>query len=348
MAERETLAFCIEHAGFENRLRCGTINHFSGFVGPEPENPTVHVRFSVEGETLGTLPIDVERPEFARVFPTTILGFAGVVSIPESCVGKTLLVEAVFKNGGAFPLGEYSLDTAVTVEERAFKKINNIPDDRLIYSVITTLDPVSFLERGKLGVDIILELLKLNNIDLACLRAVLDFGVGCGRVFRWWEKHARGIAFHGTDINEEAIAWCRENLPFGTFSVNSFAPPTAYGEGTFDLIYAYSVFPHLLVETQEAWLCEFHRILSSGGHALISVYGDSWARKLQADLYRSFKAKGFLELSRGAEGENVCSTFQDRAFSENLFSPYFELVGHYPESLQACGNQDLHLLRKKM
>jgi Methyltransferase domain len=64
--------------------------------------------------------------------------------------------------------------------------------------------------------------------------AVLDFGCGCGRASRHWQR-----PIHGTDIRPELVACCREHLP-GDYAVNDPEPPTCYPDSFFDLVYAVS------------------------------------------------------------------------------------------------------------
>lgn len=179
---------------------------------------------------------------------------------------------------------------------------------------------------------------------------MLDFGVGCGRVIRWWKPLAGKVRFHGTDINEELVAWCRTNLDFGTYSVNSLLPPTELGDSKFDLLYAFSVFTHLTLETQESWLSEFRRILRPRGIALVSVHGDAHAKKLIPSLheqYEQYLARGECVVSKDVEGDNLCATYQNRQRTEALFGKYFDVLDYMPEALTACGGQDLFVLRSK-
>ncbi|MCP6725914.1 class I SAM-dependent methyltransferase, partial [Klebsiella pneumoniae] len=89
------------------------------------------------------------------------------------------------------------------------------------------------------------------HVPLDSIGSVLDFGCGCGRVTRWWADFEGAVA--GSDVNAEAVAWCRENLGFASFEQNALAPPLDFDDASFDLVYALSVFTHLTEELQLAW-----------------------------------------------------------------------------------------------
>ncbi len=74
------------------------------------------------------------------------------------------------------------------------------------------------------------------------------------RVARHWAA-VPGPEVHGCDYNPELVEWCASNLCSlrGDFR-NELAPPLPYVSGSFDLIYALSVFTHLDDALQRAWL----------------------------------------------------------------------------------------------
>ena len=217
----------------------------------------------------------------------------------------------------------------------------------LIHLVVHDLNPQAFIKGGQAGVDLIKKILNQHNIQLNEIKNVLDFGVGCGRIFRWWkDMHMpEEMSFWGTDINPALIEWCKINMDFGHFSVNALHPPIHFQDSQFDLIYAFSVFTHLMSETQAEWLSEFSRILAPNKYLLVSVHGHFFAKNLPPVMYEVYKKTGYCILSKNVEGENVCTSYQDQAYSENLFANFFEVLDYFPSALTACGNQDLYLLR---
>jgi SAM-dependent methyltransferase len=121
---------------------------------------------------------------------------------------------------------------------------------------------------------------------------ILDIGVGCGRWAYWLRDYSFfGRRFSGTyvgvDIDEEAIAWCRQNFDEKRFrfyvssdrsvSYNQLgAPQSAYriplADGSFDLVFSCSLLTHLLEAELENYLRESYRLLKSDGTAMHSHF----------------------------------------------------------------------------
>jgi SAM-dependent methyltransferase len=111
---------------------------------------------------------------------------------------------------------------------------------------------------------------------------VLDFGCGCGRVVARLAPFC-GAELYGTDIDGEAIEWCRQNLAgLGRFERNGAEPPLPYPDGFFDAVYAISVFTHLPESMELAWLAEFARVTRPGGCLLLTTHGMQLLRRPDA------------------------------------------------------------------
>jgi SAM-dependent methyltransferase len=106
-------------------------------------------------------------------------------------------------------------------------------------------------------------------------KRVLDFGSGAGRTLRHFLDEAEVADFWGCDIDGPSIAWMRENLcpPFHAWQ-SAHNPPLGLEHGTFDLIYAISVFTHL-TDNATSWLLELHRTLRPEG-ILIATFMGRW------------------------------------------------------------------------
>lgn len=107
-------------------------------------------------------------------------------------------------------------------------------------------------------------------------KRVLDFGSGAGRTLRHFHDESEQAEFWATDIDEPSIAWLEQNLspPFRTWLASEF-PPLGLPLGSFDLIYAISVFTHLS-DGSLPWLLELHRLLKPDG-ILIVTYTGRWS-----------------------------------------------------------------------
>ncbi len=119
--------------------------------------------------------------------------------------------------------------------------------------------------------DDIVELLP-GGWDFTGKRA-LDFGCGAGRVLRHFLAEAEVAEFEGCDIDVPSIDWLNRHLwpPFKGV-VAQEAPPLGYADGSFDLIWAASVFTHLS-DLWSAWLLELHRILVDDGILIATFLG---------------------------------------------------------------------------
>ena len=106
-------------------------------------------------------------------------------------------------------------------------------------------------------------------------KRVLDFGSGAGRTLRHFSQEAESAEFWGCDIDQPSIEWLDRNLcpPFHAWQT-AHNPPLGLEHGTFDLIYAVSVFTHL-TSNSAAWLLELHRMLKPDG-LLIATYMGRW------------------------------------------------------------------------
>lgn len=110
-------------------------------------------------------------------------------------------------------------------------------------------------------------------------QSVLDFGSGGGRTLLWLIPDFPKTRFYGTDVDPEAVEWCRCNLTNAQFQVNSPLPPMLYHDEQFDVVYLISVFTHLSDEYQEVWLPELRRVTRRGGILLLTVHGEEvWKR----------------------------------------------------------------------
>ena len=106
-------------------------------------------------------------------------------------------------------------------------------------------------------------------------KRVLDFGSGAGRTLRHFLPEAEEGEFWGADIDRASTEWLEQNLspPLNAWRCAAW-PPLGLEHGSFDLIYAVSVFTHL-TDNSSAMLLELHRLLKPGG-LLIATYMGRW------------------------------------------------------------------------
>ena len=176
------------------------------------------------------------------------------------------LLDALDKVGLARPaVGAYELALAAkaNLAERRSSAAAGlpVPPARLRAQVGPAhADAAFFLRTGRTQADLIRSLVREGGSSVEDLEAILDFGCGCGRVLRHWGELPRTRVF-GCDIDPRMVQWCDANLPFAVVSVNDLAPPLPYADSAFDLVYAFSVFTHLSVQLQHAWMRDCLRVL---------------------------------------------------------------------------------------
>ena len=108
---------------------------------------------------------------------------------------------------------------------------------------------------------------------------VLDVGCGDGRLTRAIKQMLPGVAVHGCDLSVAALnrAEGLERRYAVDLNVDRLPEP----DGSLDLVIASEVIEHL-IEPGRA-VAEFHRVLKSGGHVLITVPNVAfWRFRLEA------------------------------------------------------------------
>jgi SAM-dependent methyltransferase len=197
----------------------------------------------------------------------------------------------------------------------------------------------------------VLTTVEQYGAHVEAMRSVLEFGCGSGRVIRHF-RYIDGLRLAGTDANSKPVEWDRKNLPGIEFNHNALEPPLAYPDGSFDLIYALSVFTHIPLEWQQPWLDELRRLLRSGGYLLCTVHGDSYISSQlddqdRAALTRDGKFTLDAKNPRASYSSQILGSwdvFQTRDQVREVFSAGFELLC-YTSQLAAAG-QDTLVLRK--
>jgi SAM-dependent methyltransferase len=176
---------------------------------------------------------------------------------------------------------------------------------------------------------------------------VLDFGCGCGRVLVYFKDAAR-CEMVGSDIDGEAIAWCKENLShLGTFINNGAMPPLPLADSAIDFVYSVSVFTHLPEKMQNAWLRELHRVVKPGGFLLLTTRGIenvplSWWQRLR------FRMKGFVYVVGGKTPglpDFYRNAFHTEAYIRQRWGALFDIIEFRTRGI--AGEQDWTLCRKR-
>jgi SAM-dependent methyltransferase len=180
---------------------------------------------------------------------------------------------------------------------------------------------------------------------------VLDFGVGWGRVGRFFLNDIAPENLIGIDVDHTLVTMCRSLFSASRFEICSSHPPTELASRSVDFVVGYSVFSHLSEAACIAWMSEFGRLLRPGGIAALTTRGrwffdycaslrdtvtDGYTRGL-ATLFSDFESA----TARYDSGELVFSTNSDVAGGVRDSSFYGETF--IPESYAARAFPDMKL-----
>jgi SAM-dependent methyltransferase len=147
-----------------------------------------------------------------------------------------------------------------------------LPPEALIHRVAGAIGP-SFFSTGIMHVDCFEATLAGVGVSLARLGDVLEWGAGCGRMTAPLLDRLGDTTLTVADTDAEAMRWVRDHLPVLAAEALPVLPPTTLTTDAFDLIVGHSVFSHLDVLAQEAWLEELARVTRPGGHVAVSING---------------------------------------------------------------------------
>jgi 2-polyprenyl-3-methyl-5-hydroxy-6-metoxy-1,4-benzoquinol methylase len=109
-----------------------------------------------------------------------------------------------------------------------------------------------------------------GNLDTA---TILDFGVGWGRVLRFFLRDVPGEQLVGVDAHEPLVRLCRELNPWCRFEHVDKEPPLPFPDASFDLVFAYSLFSHFSETAHLAWIEELTRVLRPSGTIVVTTWG---------------------------------------------------------------------------
>jgi ubiquinone/menaquinone biosynthesis C-methylase UbiE len=131
----------------------------------------------------------------------------------------------------------------------------------------------------------------MKHFRLTSQSRILDVGCGVGRLAIGILNQIGEIrSYKGIDVDKTAILWCQRNVsrhhpnfqfihldvknlrynPNGKTLPLDFIFP--FENNTFDIIYLYSVFSHMVLEEIKTYLMEFRRLLSYKGRIFLTVY----------------------------------------------------------------------------
>ncbi len=224
-----------------------------------------------------------------------------------------------------------------------------MPPAHLRYRVHGSPHIDTYLQIGEKSVEDIQKSLERIGRSVSSFENVLDFGCGSGRTLFNFHKKFPKLRLFGTDIDSQAISWCRENLNFAKFNVNKAHAMLEYPPATFDFVYAVSVFTHLDENYQDQWLKELHRITKPEGIILLTFHGEYCWQHLEKNEIKELKEKGFLfrkpYLLKGILPDWYQTAFHSEKYVREHYSKYFEVVDFIPRGL--INHHDVGIFKNK-
>jgi ubiquinone/menaquinone biosynthesis C-methylase UbiE len=162
---------------------------------------------------------------------------------------------------------------------------------------------------------------------------ILDVGCGMGRITLPLTKHIKPPSlYYGLDIDRNCIEWCRSKISVlypnfnfnhvsnsNTYSNDGMCMPKTtfpYDDNTFDVIFATSVFTHLLPDDARQYLSEIGRVLKIGGKCIITYF--LWNPII--DVLIKEKKTDLKIINNCSEYKNITNCYKEKAIA-------------YPESL---------------
>ena len=121
--------------------------------------------------------------------------------------------------------------------------------------------------------DMVADALASAGVEIAAVRAALDFGCSSGRVTRVLAAAYPRTRWIGCDPNEDAVAWAAAQFPAVRWFASANEPPLPLADGELDLVYAVSIWSHFEPHFGLRWLEEMRRVLTPGGHLVLTTHG---------------------------------------------------------------------------
>ncbi len=150
-----------------------------------------------------------------------------------------------------------------------------------------------------------------------------------------------------TDVDAEAINWCKENLAgLARFTRNATDPPLFYEDDFFDLVLAISVFTHLPESMEQLWLAELLRVAKPGAILLLSIHGNRSFRNVPANSCEELAARGFCYAYCGSTAglpEYHQTSFHSEEYVLRRWAAFFHI-----RRIVAIGHQDVVVCEKRI
>ncbi|WP_371170794.1 methyltransferase domain-containing protein [Aliiroseovarius sp. 2305UL8-7] len=193
-----------------------------------------------------------------------------------------------------------------------------------------------------------------------------DYGCSSGSLLRLLAYVYDDVSFVGTDPVRSSIDWARTHLTFDNLEFHhqdQTAPIQALPNESVDIASAVSIFSHHGMRACQQWLKELHRVLKTGGVAVITTHGIGSIRYYNRIKYKPldrYKRLALHLLANGYAFEEVWlqvddvgntateadwgTTFYSQKKMRQILKSHFEVLFYASRMNQ--GNQDVYVIRK--
>lgn len=319
------------------QLLWGSENRFSGWIVHLGSKVVTALEVRQADRSFGPFPVCQSREDLAVHLPmlpeAKTCGFSFDLLLQDA---EPLAFSVLYQDGSQEPLFCYELDNLKQDQWSAWKEqLADLPQPsaELVYLTQGITNITEYQNSILPAVATMQAYLVAAGVPPGGLRSILDFGCGSGRLLLGWHIMRPELSCCGCDINQRLVGWAQRYLPSAMqFQCSQVTPPTPYATGSFDLIYAISVFTHLSIPLQQQWVEELYRLLRPGGFLLITLHGLLYAHRAFYDapeVLAAFINSGHA-VTGDEEGANSLAAFHTRAFVEKLFKG-FRLMAYYPQ-----------------
>lgn len=165
---------------------------------------------------------------------------------------------------------------------------------------------------------------KAASYPLRRTSPVLDFGVGWGRIIRFFLNDVDASRLYGVDVDEAILQVARSTGVAGNLRAIAPNAPLDHPDGHFEVIYAFSVFSHLSEASATFWLDELMRVLKPGGTLVMTSTTDKFLELCEACSHKL--------TDRNSYEEDYARMFADPADARRRYAAgehvYAAVAGH--------------------
>ncbi|MBB6187492.1 class I SAM-dependent methyltransferase [Rhodanobacter sp. MP7CTX1] len=155
------------------------------------------------------------------------------------------------------------------------------------------------------------KIVKNSSFPLTRNSRVLDFGVGWGRIIRFFTREVDPSGLYGVDVDGDILNEAKSIGVEGQLGLIGKSDRLEFPDNHFDVVYAFSVFSHISKDSASHWLGELMRVLKPGGTLVLTTTTD---RFLNLCLACSLKTEG-----RNSYEENYARMFAEPVLARERY-----------------------------